>query len=90
MGVDTWATAAILDRLCRLPGCGSRSFTVKLALRVEAFEDEAAVVAEQLVHAHRAEKKTRIVKIPLNPLALAPWTLHAGPFYKMSRGKMRR
>jgi hypothetical protein len=88
MGMDTWATAAILDRLSLI--FAGRSGALKLALRVEAFEDEAAVVTEQLVHAHRAEKNTRIVKIPLNPLALAPWALHTGPFYNLSRGKMRR
>ena len=77
MCMDSWAAPAIEDRLGLLPGCG----TLKLALRIEALEDEAAVVAEQLPHADRAKKDDGIVKVLLYPLALTPWTLHRGPFY---------
>lgn len=85
MGVDTRATPAIED-VFRLVFGGA----LKLALRIEAFENESAVVAEQLLHTHCAEKYTGIVKIPLYPLALAPWALHAGPFYNDARVKMRK
>jgi hypothetical protein len=85
MGMDTRATPAIVN-LFRLDFGGA----LKLTLRIEAFEDEPAVVAEQLLHTHCAEKYTRIVKISLYPLALAPWALHAGPFYNDARVKMRK
>ena len=77
MGMDTWAAPAIVRRLCVFLACGSGcGLALKLALRIEPFEYKPAGVAEQLVHTYGAEKNTRVVKIPLNPLALAPWTLH--------------
>jgi hypothetical protein len=72
MGMDTWATAAIVDLLCLLFGCD----TLKLALGIEALEDESAIIAEQLLHPHGAKKDTRLVIILLNPLTLTPWALH--------------
>jgi hypothetical protein len=44
--------------------------------RIEAFEDETAVVTEQLVQSEHSDKENRIIVISLNPLTLAPWTLH--------------
>jgi hypothetical protein len=88
MGMDAWTAPAIEALLCLVFGCWRCA--LKLALRIEAFENEAAVVAEQLLHTYCAEKDTGIVKIPLYPLALAPWALHAGPFYNDARVKMRK
>ena len=48
--------------------------------RIEAFENEPAVVAEQFVQPKHSYKEDRIVVIALDPLTLAPWTLHTGPF----------
>jgi hypothetical protein len=50
------------------------------AERIEAFENESTVVAKQLVQAEYSYKEDRIIIITLDPLALAPWTLHTGPF----------
>jgi hypothetical protein len=50
------------------------------AERIEAFENESTVVAKQLVQSKHSYKEDRIVIIALNPLALAPWALHTGPF----------
>lgn len=47
------------------------------ALGVEGLEHEAAVVAEQLVHADYSQKEDSIIVIPLDPFAFASWTLHA-------------
>jgi len=63
------AAIALLFRLFR------RRTLVSLE-RIETFEDETAVVAEQLMQSKHPDKENRIVIIPLNPLALAPWTLH--------------
>jgi hypothetical protein len=46
------------------------------SLRIESFENESAVVAEQLVHTHHPEEKDGVVIIALNPFTLASWTLH--------------
>ena len=73
--MDTRATPAIVDLLGFVFG-GCWSCTLKLALQIEAFENEPAIVAEQLLHTHCAEKHTGIVKISLYALALAPWALH--------------
>jgi hypothetical protein len=45
-------------------------------LRIEAFEDESAIVAEELMHPHRAQKDERIIIIALNPFAMTPRALH--------------
>ena len=74
VGMNTRAAAAIVALFCLPLGC--RGGPLKLTLWIEAFEDEPAIVAEQLLHTHRAEKHAGIVKILLNPLALAPWALH--------------
>ena len=46
------------------------------AQRVERFENEATVIAEEFLHADHPEKKDGIIVIPLNPLTLAPRAPH--------------
>ena len=46
------------------------------SLRIESFENESAVIAEQFVHPNHSQEKDGIVIIPLNPFTLASWTLH--------------
>ena len=46
------------------------------SLRIECFENEAAVVAEQFVHPNHSQEKDGIIVIALNPFTLASWTLH--------------
>jgi hypothetical protein len=43
---------------------------------IEAFENEAAVVTEQLMQPKHSDKENGIIIIPLNPLTLASRTLH--------------
>jgi hypothetical protein len=71
MHVISWLTTlvALLFRLFRRR-------TVMCLQRIEAFEDETAVVTEQLMQSKHSDKENRIIVIPLNPLTLAPWTLH--------------
>jgi len=47
---------------------------------VEALENESTVVTKQFVQPEDSYKEDRIVIIALDPLALAPWTLHTDPF----------
>lgn len=81
MCVESWTAAAIADPLTVCCGRGTRRLSLHLALRIEALEDEAAVIAEQFLHPDRSKKDDGIVIIPLNTLALAPWALHHDPFY---------
>jgi hypothetical protein len=50
------------------------------AERIERFENQPAVVAKELVQPKHPQKEDRIIIIALDPLTLAPWTLHTGPF----------
>jgi len=75
VGVITRAATAVLH-LFRL--LGRRSFLC--AERIEAFENEPTVIAKQLVEPKDTYKEDRVVIIALDPLALAPGTLHTGPF----------
>ncbi len=50
------------------------------AERVKAFENEPTVVAKQFVQPKHPQKEDRIIIITLNPLTVAPGTLHTGPF----------
>ena len=50
------------------------------AERIEALENEPTVVAKQLMQPKHSQKEDRIIVIALNPLTLAPGTLHTGPF----------
>ena len=43
---------------------------------VEGLENEPAAIAQQLLHPKHTQEKHRIIVILLNPLALAPRTLH--------------
>ena len=79
MYVVTRATAAIGNPVLLFYVLSGRS--LKFSLRVEAFKSEAAVITKQLMHPDRPQKYDGIIIIPLNPLALAPWALHHGPFY---------
>ena len=71
MDVITWPTSSIA-LLLRLLG----RRTIMCLQWIEAFEDETAVVTQQLMQSQHSDKENRIIVIPLNPLALAPWTLH--------------
>ena len=50
------------------------------AKRIETLENQPAVVAQQFVQPKHSNKEDRIVIIALDPIALAPGTLHTGPF----------
>lgn len=75
MHVKSWATTPVSHLFLLL---GRRALV--RAERVEALENQPAVVAEQFVQTKHSYKKDRIVIVALDPLALAPWTLHTGPF----------
>jgi hypothetical protein len=47
------------------------------SLRIESFENETAVVAEQFMHPNHSQEKDGIIVVALNPFTLASWTLHA-------------
>ena len=47
---------------------------------IERFENQPAVVAKELVQPKHPQKEDRIIVIALDPLTLAPWTLHTGLF----------
>ena len=51
--------------------------------RIEAFENEPAVIAEQFVQPKHSDKEDGIVIIALDPFTLAPWTLHTRAFYQL-------
>ena len=71
MHVVAWSTAAIA-----LLFCFFRRRTLVCLEWIEAFEDEAAVVAEQFMQPKHPDKENRIVVIPLNSFTLASRTLH--------------
>ena len=75
VGVKTRATTAVLHLFWLL---GRRS--LMCAEGVEALENESTVVTKQFVQPEDSYKEDRIVIIALDPLALAPWTLHTDPF----------
>lgn len=81
MCVKSWSAATIADPLAVFGARSARRLPLHLALRIEALEDEAAVIAEQFMHPDRSKKDDGIIIIPLNTLALAPWALHHEPFY---------
>lgn len=68
--------ATAVSHLFRLLGRCS----LMCAERVKAFENEPTVVAKQFVQPKHAQKEDRIIIITLNPLTVAPGTLHTGPF----------
>jgi hypothetical protein len=72
MRVEAWRATSIPRGLILV----SRLAPVR-SLRIESFENEPAVVAEQFMHPHHSEEKHRIIVIALNPFTLASWTLHA-------------
>jgi hypothetical protein len=63
--------AGDLERLWRF-----RRFPLEFSLRIEPFEDESAVITEELVQPHRTQKENRIIVIALNPFAVTPWAVH--------------
>jgi hypothetical protein len=75
MGVKAWATTSI-PHLFRL----FRGRALVCAERIERFENQPAVVAKELVQPKHPQNEDRIIIIALDPLTLAPWTLHTGPF----------
>ena len=84
MRVETRAASAVRNAVDGpfdglLIGC-FRGFALKLPYRIEAFEDESAIITEELLHPHRTQKDDGIIIIALNPFAVTPRALHRGPF----------
>jgi hypothetical protein len=75
MHVKSWATTPVSHLFLLL---GRRALV--RAERVEALENQPAVVAQQFVQPKHSDKEDGIVIIALDSLALAPWTPHTGPF----------
>src|SRR5690242_14021097 len=72
MYVIAWRSAAITRGLICLRGRAPVR-----SLRIEGFENQAAVVTEQFVHADYSQEEDGVVVVALNPFAFASWTLHA-------------
>src|SRR5215217_1386388 len=72
MRVKAWSTTAI----GRLFGA-LRGRSLVRSKRIKTFEDQTTVIAEQLMQAKHSNEKDCVVVIALNPLAMAPRTLHA-------------
>jgi hypothetical protein len=85
MGVKAWATTPVPH-----PFRLFRGRALVGAERIEPFEDEPAVVAKELVQPKHPQKEDRIIIIALDPLTLAPWTLHTGPFYQTATFVLRQ
>ena len=71
MRVIAWPTAAVPH----LFGLFGRCALLR-AEWIEPLENQPAVVTKQFVQPKHPNKEDRIVIIALDPLALAPWTLH--------------
>ena len=83
-----WAAPAVRNPALLIYVFSLGGHALEFSLRVEAFEREAAVITEELMHPHRAQKNDGVIIIPLNPLALAPWALHEGHCTMISRVKI--
>ena len=75
VGVKAWATTPV-SHLFRL----FRGRALVGAEGIERFENQPAVVAKELVQPKHPQKEDGIIIIALDPLTLAPWTLHTGLF----------